>query len=365
MANTFLAAQGIGVGRSLRDEDLEPAQRILTLAAQRGVDLHLPTDAVVAPAFDADADAHVVAIGDVGSDMILDIGPATAQTYANAIERAARPSSSTVRWASTKSQPIGTAPKSSARRSHVQRRPVRSASSAAATPRPPRIMLGFAAEMTHVSTGGGATLEFLEGKTLPGVAALERMARTIVAGNWKMHKTAAETGAFFDVFLPRLESLPEQVEIVIAPPFTAIPDASTRVAGNRVRLGAQTMHGSSKVRSRARSALRCCASSACAYVDSRSFRATRLLAAKPIAASISKSRRRLAQGLTPIVAVGENAQERADGRTDERVIGQTRAAFDGIARTALARVRDRVRTDLGDRYRQQLRTRRSRSASWR
>ena len=66
--------------------------------------------------------------------------------------------------------------------------------------------------------------------------------RRVVAGNWKMHKTAAETAAFFDAFLPRIEALSEKIEIVVAPPFTSLPLAGERLAGTRVRLGAQTMH---------------------------------------------------------------------------------------------------------------------------
>ncbi len=59
MANTFLAASGTNVGKSLRDDDLEPAKRILERSSKiKGIDLHLPVDAVVAPAFDADELAH-------------------------------------------------------------------------------------------------------------------------------------------------------------------------------------------------------------------------------------------------------------------------------------------------------------------
>ncbi len=86
MANTLLAASGVDVGSSLRDDDLDPARRILTVAKERGVALHLPSDAVVAPAVEADERARVVAIDAVGTEMILDIGPATSQAYATAIE---------------------------------------------------------------------------------------------------------------------------------------------------------------------------------------------------------------------------------------------------------------------------------------
>lgn len=171
MANTFLAAQGLGVGSSLRDDDLAPAHSILDLAKTRGVALHLPSDAVVSSGFDSDADAHVVAMGDVKQDMILDIGPATARAYAAVIE-----SAQTIVFngpmgvyekpayqAGTKA--VGEAIALATQRGATSVVGGGDAAAAAHT-------LGFAGAMTHVSTGGGATLEFLEGRTLPGVAAL-------------------------------------------------------------------------------------------------------------------------------------------------------------------------------------------------
>ena len=89
MANTFLAASGVDVGRSLRDPDLAPATRIMARARERGVAVHLPTDAVVAERFDADDTAHVATLDRVDGGMILDIGPATARAYA-AVLRAAK-----------------------------------------------------------------------------------------------------------------------------------------------------------------------------------------------------------------------------------------------------------------------------------
>jgi phosphoglycerate kinase len=173
MANTFLAARGFGVGSSLRDDDLEPAKRILALASDRHVEFHLPTDAVVAPAFDADDQAHVVAIAAVGTEMILDIGPDTAAAYAKIIEPA-----KTIVF----NGPMGVYEKPAYRRgTQVVGNAIALATRNGATSvvgggdaAAAAHMLGFANEMTHVSTGGGATLEFLEGKTLPGVAALER-----------------------------------------------------------------------------------------------------------------------------------------------------------------------------------------------
>ncbi len=172
MANTFLAARGTHVGRSLRDDDLVPAKRILDLASHHDITLHLPIDAVVSSAFDADADARVVDIEDVGDAMILDVGPRTAQAYADAIgvareivlngpmgvyEKVAYQNGTRV---------VGEAIARATRNGATS---VVGGGDAAAAAH----ILGFADAMTHVSTGGGATLEFLEGRTLPGVAALE------------------------------------------------------------------------------------------------------------------------------------------------------------------------------------------------
>lgn len=171
MANTLLAAQGVNVGRSLRDDDLTPAREILSEAQRRSIAVHLPEDAVVSSGFDADDGAHTVRIAAVGDAMILDIGPATAAAYAAVIG-----SAKTIVF----NGPMGVYEKPAYRNGTkaigdaIARATAAGATSvvgggdAAAAAH----LLGFANAMTHVSTGGGATLEFLEGKTLPGVAAL-------------------------------------------------------------------------------------------------------------------------------------------------------------------------------------------------
>jgi len=163
------------------------------------------------------------------------------------------------------------------------------------------------------------------------------MPRTIIAANWKMHKTAKDAGVFFDAFLARAPSLPPAIEVVIVPPFTAIPYASTRLAGTNIRLGAQTMHWELQ------------------GPFTGEVSATMLLEFGVSHVILGHSERRaycdetdrsvnlkvstaLAQGITPIVAVGETLEERNAGQTDDRVIAQTRAAFDGIARSLLDRV---------------------------
>ena len=175
MANTFLAAQNFNVGRSLRDADLEPAARIIELALRENVTLHLPTDAVVSTAFDADDDAKTVPLSDIEDEMILDIGPETAHTYAAVLRQA-----KTIVF----NGPMGVYEKAPYRNgTRTIGEAIAAATKAGATSvvgggdaAAAAHELGFAGAMTHVSTGGGATLEFLEGKTLPGVAALERAA---------------------------------------------------------------------------------------------------------------------------------------------------------------------------------------------
>ena len=171
MANTFLAARGTNVGRSLRD-DLGPAKQILERLAHHDTTLYLPVDAVVSSSFDADGDARVVNIEDVGDNMILDIGPRTAQAYADVIVRAREivfngPMGVYERAVyQNGTRVVGQA---IARATQSGATSVVGGGDAAAAAH----LLGFADQMTHVSTGGGATLEFLEGRTLPGVAALE------------------------------------------------------------------------------------------------------------------------------------------------------------------------------------------------
>ena len=176
MANTFLAAAGIDVGTSLRDDDLSPAKAIIAQAKLKNIPLHVPSDAVVSTAFDADASAETVPISEIGARMILDIGPQTAAAYA-AVLRDARtivfngPMGVYEKPAyQNGTRTVGEAIAEATRNGAVS---VVGGGDAAAAAHE----LGFAAAMTHVSTGGGATLVFLEGKTLPGVAALERSAQ--------------------------------------------------------------------------------------------------------------------------------------------------------------------------------------------
>jgi phosphoglycerate kinase len=170
MANTFLLAQGYAVGDSLVEpSSLAIAKQMIDLAAARGTALLLPTDAVIADAFAADARTQVVAVDAVPAGWrILDIGPATRATYAAQVAAA-----KTVIW----NGPMGvfempafaegTRAVAQALADSSAKSVIGGGDSVAAIEQ-----MGLASKVSHISTGGGASLELLEGKVLPGVAAL-------------------------------------------------------------------------------------------------------------------------------------------------------------------------------------------------
>ena len=172
IANTFIAAQGHGVGKSLYEPDLVgTAERILADARARGAEIPLPSDVVVAPEFKADAPATVKPVDAVGADdMILDIGPATAARYAQLIAVAG-----TVVWNGPvgvfEFDAFGDGTRTLARA--IADSPAFSIAGGGDTLAAVD-KYGIAGDVSYISTGGGAFLEFLEGKTLPAVAALAR-----------------------------------------------------------------------------------------------------------------------------------------------------------------------------------------------
>ena len=173
MGAAFLKSVGLDVGASLvEDHSLESAREICRSAARRGVELLLPTDVVVADTFSESAATQVTPVSEIPSGwMIMDIGPETASIYAAAVEGAG-----TVVWNGTMG--VSEWPPFARGTERVAR--ALAALDDAVTVLGGGSMaeavqaLGLEDSMTHVSTGGGASLEFLEGRTLPGVEALMR-----------------------------------------------------------------------------------------------------------------------------------------------------------------------------------------------
>ena len=168
MANTFLKAKGFEIGRSLVENDqLDLAKQILSFAGSK---LVLPSDVVIAAKAEGDALTEVVAADRVPADqMILDIGPKTAERFRRTFQTAG-----TVIWngplglAEIPAFAQGTLATAKALADSPAVSVVGGGDLVAALER-----LGLTDRMSHVSTGGGASLEFLEGKVLPGVAAIE------------------------------------------------------------------------------------------------------------------------------------------------------------------------------------------------
>ena len=169
MAYTFMKAQGYEVGKSLLETDyLDYANEMLAKAEKNGVKLLLPIDTVVSKEFSNDAPFHTVGLGEIAADEEgLDIGEKTRELYADAIK-----SAKTVVW----NGPMGVFEMSNFAKGTIAVAEalanidattiIGGGDSAAAVNQ-----LGFGDKMSHISTGGGASLEFLEGKELPGVAA--------------------------------------------------------------------------------------------------------------------------------------------------------------------------------------------------
>ncbi len=171
MAYTFMAALGEEVGKSLLEEDYKDySLQMLNKAKEKGVELLIHVDTVVADDFSNDANSKVVGRGEIPADWEgLDIGPKTTELFANAVKNA-----KTVVWNGPMGAfempkfaegTIGVA-KALAELGDDAVTIIGGGDSAAAVNQ-----LGFGDKMTHISTGGGASLEFLEGKELPGVAA--------------------------------------------------------------------------------------------------------------------------------------------------------------------------------------------------
>ncbi|MFZ5662724.1 MAG: phosphoglycerate kinase [Pseudomonadota bacterium] len=174
IANTFIAAAGHPVGRSLIESDLiDTARSIMAHARENGAEIPLPTDVVVAPEFKADAPATVKPVEEVGGeDMILDIGPQTAARYAELVRDAG-----TVVW----NGPVGVFEFDAfGKGTEAIARAIAESDAFSIAGGGDTLAAvdkyGIAGQVSYISTGGGAFLEFLEGKELPAVAALKARA---------------------------------------------------------------------------------------------------------------------------------------------------------------------------------------------
>ena len=326
MANTFLAAQGHKMGKSLVEEDkLELAKELLAKAKKNKVKLLLPTDLVMAAAFAPDA-AHVTeGVKHLNQEyMALDIGSETSKAYAEALAEAKM-----IVW----NGPMGVfemdafckgteaVAKAVAKSRAVSI--VGGGDSVAAIEK-----LGLAKRITHISTGGGASLEYLEGKVLPGVAALDDLRRKMIAGNWKMNKTVNEAVELAEDVV--METNGTLNEVVIFPPFTALETVADAIDGKHVGYGAQDLHWEDNGAYTGAISGAMIADICAEYVlVGHSERRTifgeneKIVASKIIAA--------YRNGLKPMLCVGENLAEREAGKTARKINMQLKSALRVIA----------------------------------
>ena len=174
IANTFIAAMGHSIGNSLYEPDLiDAAKKVIADAKRRGVAVPMPVDVVVAPSFSAQAPATVKAVDQVADgEMILDIGPQTAKQYAELIAKAG-----TVVW----NGPVGVFEfdafsKGTETLAHAIADSSAFSIAGGGDTLAAVDKYGIADKVSYISTGGGAFLEFLEGKELPAVTALKARA---------------------------------------------------------------------------------------------------------------------------------------------------------------------------------------------
>ena len=326
MANTFLAAQGHKMGKSLVEEDkLELAKELLAKAKKNKVKLLLPTDLVMAATFAPDA-AHVTeGVKHLNQEyMALDIGSETSKAYAEALAEAKM-----IVW----NGPMGVfemdafckgteaVAKAVAKSRAVSI--VGGGDSVAAIEK-----LGLAKRITHISTGGGASLEYLEGKVLPGVAALDDLRRKMIAGNWKMNKTVNEAVELAEDVV--METNGTLNEVVIFPPFTALETVADAIDGKHVGYGAQDLHWEDNGAYTGAISGAMIADICAEYVlVGHSERRTifgeneKIVASKIIAA--------YRNGLKPMLCVGENLAEREAGKTARKINMQLKSALRVIA----------------------------------
>ena len=326
MANTFLAAQGYKMGKSLVEEDkLELAKELLAKAEANGVKMLLPTDLVMAAAFAADAAHKNQELAALDQEaMALDIGEATRAAYAAALADAEM-----VVW----NGPMGVfemdafckgteAVAKAVAHSHAISI-VGGGDSVAAIEK-----LGLAKKISHISTGGGASLEYLEGKVLPGVAALDDVRRKMIAGNWKMNKTVSEGVALAEDIVNETNGTLN--EVVVFPPFTALECVADAIDGRHVGYGAQDLHWEDNgaytgAVSGAMIADICAEYVLVGHSERRSIFGDneKIVAAKIIAA--------YRNGLKPMLCVGENLEEREAGKTARKIQSQLKSALMVIA----------------------------------
>jgi triosephosphate isomerase (TIM) len=342
MANAFLAAKGYGVGASKgAGDEVGVARDILAESGTARGQLLVPTDVVVAKEPVAGAQARVAPADGIGADeMALDIGPQTTAEYVHQLRGAG-----TIYW----NGPMGLfeiaefAAGTKAVGEAIAAAAAVTVAGGGDTVSAVR-MFGLEGRLTHVSTGGGASMEFLEGRALPGVEALMDKTpaatpsgrRPLMAGNWKMYKTPSQTKDFFTAFRPLVAGV-EDRDVLICPPDLDLHAALSCVVDTKILVGAQTMHYAAEGAFTGETAPAVLAELGVPYVI-LGHSERRQYYNENDADLAKKVRAALDAGLQPILCCGETLEEREGGRTETKVGGQLDAGLAEVGVAELANV---------------------------
>lgn len=328
MAYTFLKAKGYKIGNSICEDDkIALAKSLLEKAEKKGVDLMLPIGSIVGKEFKNDTEHKYVPSDDMPDGwMGMDIGSLTVEKFSKVIKKA-----KTIIWNGPMGVfefpnfAYGTREIAKAVAESGATSIVGGGDSAAAIEQ-----LGFADKISHISTGGGASLEFLEGKVLPGIAVLmdKNPRRKIIAGNWKMNKTASEAAKFVEELKPRVAGV--AAEVVVGVPFVCIPDVKKAAEGSNIKVAAQNMHWEEKGAYTGEVSGPMLVDLGVDYViighseRRQYFAETDETVNKKVHAAFS-------YGLTPIVCVGESLTQREQGVTADLIRFQVKIALLGLS----------------------------------
>lgn len=317
MANTFLAAKGYNLGKSLVEkESLGIAKDLLAEAAAQKTKMLLPVDLIMAASFSNEADHEAEDLDALNPEyMALDIGPKTAELYAQTLA-----GMKTIVWNGPMgvfempNYAEGTRRVAEAMAASDGITIVGGGDSAAAVKQ-----MGLADKMSHVSTGGGASLEYLEGKVLPGLAALDDLRTPIVAGNWKCHKTVEEAMELAHQVAHGTEMA--RAEVVLFPPFTALESVAAMVDDDGIGYGAQDIFYEDEGSYTGAVSGLMIAEIGSRYVlvghseRRKFFHESNEIVVKKVLAAFRND-------LDPVLCVGEDADEHENGSTKDKILSQ-------------------------------------------